>query len=100
MKIHMDDCRVHHTLETSRKIRRMKIERLSRPPHRSPDNFWFFGSAKTALRDRTFADADTVVEPLTDHFEGVTFEALQSVFQNWIERLEWIIRHSGQNLMK
>jgi hypothetical protein len=47
-----------------------------------------FGRAKTALLDRRFADADAVVEALTDLFHRVTFEELQSVFQNWIERLE------------
>jgi hypothetical protein len=36
-----------------------------------------------------------VVEALTDLSDSVTFEELRSGFQNWIERLEYIIRHNG-----
>jgi hypothetical protein len=43
----------------------MKIGRSIHPSY-SPDlslcDFWCFGEAKTALRDRTFVDADIVIE--------------------------------------
>ena len=103
MKIHMDNCRVHNALETSRAIGRMKIERLVQPPYSpdlSPCDFWFFGRAKTALQNRRFANADEVIEALTNLWDSVTFEELHSVFLNWIERLEWVIRHSGEYFTK
>jgi G3E family GTPase len=81
----------------------MKTERLAHPsdsPGMSPCNFWFVGWAKIALQNRRFADADAVVEGKTDLFDTVTFEELQSVFQNWIERLEWVVTHNGEYLMK
>jgi hypothetical protein len=37
-----------------------------------------------------------MVKGLTDLFDRVTFEELQSAFHNWIERLEWVIRHNGE----
>jgi hypothetical protein len=48
---------------------RMKVDGLVHPPcspDLSPCDFWFFGPAKTALLDRRFADADAVVEALTN----------------------------------
>jgi hypothetical protein len=45
MKIQMDNCREHNTLETSRAIGRIKIERLIQSPYSpelSPCNLWFF----------------------------------------------------------
>jgi hypothetical protein len=48
------------------------------------------------LQNRRFADTDAVVKGLADLLNSVTFEGLQSVFQNWIERLEWVIRHSAE----
>jgi hypothetical protein len=54
----------------------------------SPCNFWFVGWAKTVLQNRRFADADVVVKEVTGLFDSVTFEELQSLFENWIERLE------------
>jgi hypothetical protein len=81
----------------------MKTERLAHPPYSpdlSPCDFWFFGRAKTALQNRRFTDADAVIEALTDLFDSVTFEELQKVFQNGIERLEWVIRHTGEYFIK
>jgi hypothetical protein len=48
----------------------------------SQSDFCFFGSVKTALQNRRFADADALVEALTDLVDSVTFEELQSGFQN------------------
>jgi hypothetical protein len=81
----------------------MKDQRLVHPLYSldpSARALWFFGRAKTALRDRTFADADALVEPLTDLWDRVTSEALQSMFQNWIERSKWVIEHNGDCFIK
>jgi hypothetical protein len=55
---------------------------------------------QAALQNRRFADVDTVVEALTDLLGSVTSEELQSVFQNWIERLKSVIRHNGEHFIK
>jgi hypothetical protein len=63
----------------------MKIERLVDPaysPEVSQSDLYFFGSVKTALQNRRFADANAVVKALTDLFDSVTFEELRSGFQN------------------
>jgi hypothetical protein len=72
-------------METLQAIGRMKIERLADPaysPELNQSNFCFFGSVKTALQNRRFADANAVVDALTDLRETVTFEELRSGFQN------------------
>jgi hypothetical protein len=69
----------------------MKIKRLVHPVyslHPSPSDFWIVGLAKIALRDKRSADGDTLVEGWTHICDGLTFEELQSVFQNWTDRLE------------
>jgi hypothetical protein len=38
------------------------------------------------LQNGRFADVHAVVEALTGLFDSVTFEELQNVLQNWIER--------------
>jgi hypothetical protein len=72
-------------METLQAIGRMKLERLVDPdysPELSQSDFFFFGSVRTALQNRRFADGDAVVEALTDLFDSVTFEELWSRFQN------------------
>jgi hypothetical protein len=60
--------RVQNTPETWQKMGRMKIERLIDrlySPDLRPCDFWSFGRAKIALRDRRFADMDAVLGALT-----------------------------------
>jgi hypothetical protein len=81
----------------------MKTEILAHPSYShgmSPCNLWLFGWAKTALQNRRFADADVVIKGLTDLFDSISFEELQSLFQNWIEILEWVIGHNGEYFIK
>jgi hypothetical protein len=44
--------------------------------------------------------ADAMVRALSDLFERVTFDELQSVFQNWTERLKSVITHNGEYFAK
>jgi hypothetical protein len=63
----------------------MKIERLADPaysPELNQSDFFFFGSVKPALQNRRSADANAVVDALTDLCDTVTFEELRSGFPN------------------
>jgi hypothetical protein len=103
MFIHMDNCRVHNCQESSCKIQRMKMTRLPHPaysPDLSPCDFWFFGFAKTSFRDLQFDSPEAIIEHLSDLFDGLTFDELQSVFHEWIQRLRWVIDHEGDYFIK
>jgi hypothetical protein len=41
-----------------------------------------------------------MVRALRALFDSVIFDELQSVFQNWIERLKSVIRHLGEYFIK
>jgi hypothetical protein len=99
MKIHMDNCRVHNAQQITDKIRSRKLQRLDHPaysPHLSPFDFRFFGRAKTAIQTKSFKDPDELIEALTNLFDSITFEELQSVFHNWIRRMRWVIQKRGE----
>jgi hypothetical protein len=59
--------------------------------------FLVFGRAKTVLQNRRFVDSGDIVEALTSLFGSVTFNELHPLFQNWIRRLEWVIRKCGEH---
>jgi histone-lysine N-methyltransferase SETMAR len=95
----MDNCRVHNALDTADTLRVMKLPRVPHPPYSpdlSPCDFWFFGRAKVALQNQSFVDTDELLEALTDLSDSVTFGDLQSVFQDWMKRLDWVIKHDGE----
>jgi hypothetical protein len=90
-------------METLQAVGRIKIERLAHPsysPALSLGDFWVFGWAKTTLQNRIFADTDAMAEALIDAFASATFEQLQSVSQNCIERFEWVIRYNGESFIQ
>jgi hypothetical protein len=46
-------------------------------------------------RIKLFDNADQLMQRLRSIFDQVTFEDLQQVFLNWMERLSWLAEHDG-----
>jgi histone-lysine N-methyltransferase SETMAR len=103
LSIPMENCKVHNATVSMAKIEKLKLTRLAHPaysPDISPCDFWFFGRARGALQNRTFLDSTALLEALAECWMTVTFDELQSVFLNWITRLEWVIQHGGDSFIK
>jgi hypothetical protein len=64
-------------------------------PDLSLCDFWFFGYAKEQLKDQPITDESHLEDKLTDIWERVSRDVLQSVFFEWMERLEWVIEHEA-----
>jgi hypothetical protein len=89
----MDNGRVYAAGDYIAEIQRLKMLRLPQPtysPELSLCDFWFFGFAKQAIQDEVFDNADQLMKRLHSIFDQVTFEDLQRVFLNWMERLSWV----------
>jgi hypothetical protein len=74
------------------------MTRLPQPaysPDLSPCDFRFFGFAKRAIQDEVFDNADHIMQRSHSIFNQVTYEDLQRVFFNWMERLSWVVEHNG-----
>jgi hypothetical protein len=57
-------------------------------PDLSPCNFWLFGILKEKMRDRAFQTVKDILDAVTLIWNAMSFEQVQSVFLNWMERLE------------
>jgi hypothetical protein len=94
----MDNARVHAAGDCIAEIQRLKMTRLPLPadsPNLSPCDFWFFGFAKHAIEDEVFDDVNQLMQCLHSIFDQVTFEDLQRVFLDWMERLSCVVEHNG-----
>jgi hypothetical protein len=73
---------------------RRRIGCLEHPPY-SPDlgprNFWLFGFLKEKLKDRQLRRVQSLHQAITDLWDELTFEDVQAVFLEWMNRLSWII---------
>jgi hypothetical protein len=56
-------------------------------PDLSPCNFWLFRFLKESMEGMELSTEDQIAEAITTIWRGVTFDTLQSVFQEWMQRL-------------
>jgi hypothetical protein len=48
---------------------------------------------KQKMKDREFSGVEEIMNAVQEIWREVTLQRLQSVFFNWIERLEYVIEH-------
>jgi hypothetical protein len=51
---------------------------------------------KGILKDQEFNSSDEIEEAITRPWDDLTFDNVQSVFQNWMILLAWIIENRGE----
>jgi hypothetical protein len=82
----------HNGYKVTGDLDNLKLDRVPYPPYLpdlSPCDFWLFGMLKQAIRDWEFHTVEEIVSAFHEVWSQVTSEDLQSVFFNWIERLEY-----------
>jgi hypothetical protein len=85
------------------KIREASVSRLPHPPNSSdlsPCDFWLFETLKRVLKDREFNSSDEIEEVITEVWDEFTFDEVQSVFHNWMNRFTWLIENGGEYIIE
>jgi histone-lysine N-methyltransferase SETMAR len=80
------------------KLESRHIVRAPHPPYSpdlSPCDCWLFGFLKEKMKDRVFRSEEELSEVIVENWNVLTFADIQRVFQNWMERLIWVIGNSG-----
>jgi hypothetical protein len=85
----------HDLSETNRRERVLKANLLLEELRADEGNEF----ANTMTGDESWFsfsyESDSMFATLTFLFDQVTFEGLQRVFLNWMERLSWVVEHDG-----
>jgi hypothetical protein len=48
------------------------------------------------LKDREFHSSDEIQQAIAEAWNDLTVDEDQSVFQNWMSRLAWVIENGGE----
>jgi hypothetical protein len=48
------------------------------------------------MKGMEFSTEDQIVSAITTIWQDVTFDTLQSVFQEWIQQLNWVTENNGE----
>jgi hypothetical protein len=69
-------------------------------PDLSPCDLWLIGFLKEKLRDRRLGWVQSFRQAITDLWDELTFEDVQTVFLEWMNRRSWVIENKGEYFIK
>jgi hypothetical protein len=95
----MDASKSHDSGKIQGKFDINSLVRAPHPPYSpdlSPCDFWFFGMAKGKKKDREFHTVQDLPRGLTEIWNDLTCEEVQSVFIEWKIRVTWVIENGGE----
>jgi histone-lysine N-methyltransferase SETMAR len=99
----MDNTKCHNAKKITGKLQKKHITREAHPPYSpdlSPCDVWFFGMVKQKIKDREFCSVQEILRSLSDAWSDLTFEDIQRVFLEWMDRLTWVIENDGEYFPK
>jgi hypothetical protein len=65
-------------------------------PDLAPSDFYFFGRLKTTMNGCLFEDENELLTSITSELNKISRETLETVFQEWVLRLEQCIDTGGE----
>jgi hypothetical protein len=66
----------------------------------SPFDYWLFEFLKESMKGMELTTEYHIVEAITAIWRGATFEIMQLVFQEWMQRLTWGIDCNGEDSLE
>jgi hypothetical protein len=97
--VHMDNSMCHNGNKISEKLAKRSIERAPHPPDSpdiSPCDFWLFGMLKHKMKEREIQSQPVILSTVAKMWNDLTFEDVQSLFQEWMAGLTWVIGNNGE----
>lgn len=98
LTLHLDNSKVHNSKWSTLEYTKKGFKRAPHPaysPDVAPSDFFLFGFLEEKLKGKSFADVDEFEEALLEILGSISIEIKKKVFNHWIERCDWIIKHDG-----
>ena len=96
--LHLDNCRVHNSKQSSEKIEASGFKRTPHPPYSpdvAPSDFFLFGYTKLNLKGFKCDDVDDLVEKIYEILHKISKQKRKEVFEAWIKRCDYVSTHGG-----
>lgn len=97
--LHLDNCRVHNSKVSMKKINELGFSRAPHPPYSpdlAPSDFYLFGYIKNRLKGKRFKSRDDLKEEIFEILRSISIEKRKSVFEEWIHRCQWVSTNDGR----
>jgi hypothetical protein len=97
--VHLDNAHPHNSRQSSDCLQGTKSQRMLQPAHSpdlTPSDFLLFGFLKRQLQGVHLADREAVKSRICQIFSEIDREVLISVFVEWMEWLQWVIKNEWE----
>ena len=84
----------------------MNLSSFKRTPHPpyspdlAPSDFFLFGYVKTKLMGHSFQTREELFEAIFEIIEGIPQSLKLKVFDEWMNRCQWVHSHNGEYFQK
>jgi histone-lysine N-methyltransferase SETMAR len=99
--IHMDNAPCHRAAISRNAFHNTNLIEMPQPPY-SPDlapcDFFLFGYLKNRMKGFHFRNSESLLEKAQEIVSSIPRSVRPSVFHDWIERLETVVRIGGEYL--
>ena len=96
--LHFDNALPHTSNASTKFLVDNGFKRAPQPPYSpdlAPSDFFLFGFLKNQLEGEKFDDFEQLHEKINEILTEISKETLAKVFDEWIERCQWVINNKG-----
>ena len=99
MWLHLDNCRIHNSKAAAEKVSLIHMKRAPQPaysPDLAPSDFFLFGYVKSQLKGASFKTREQLQSKIIQILNAIPSKMIRSVFEEWINRCQWVFQHKGE----
>jgi hypothetical protein len=96
--LHLDNAAAQNSGPSKECIRVTRAKQLPRPaygPNLAPSDFFVFGDIKERLTEFSDTNREELKNAIMVIFNAIDKDAIFAVFESWMRRVQWVIRHHG-----
>lgn len=96
--LHLDNCRVHNSFDSSQKYDEYGFKRTPHPPYSpdiAPSDFYLFGYVKDRLKGKKFSSPEDLKDAIIEILNSISRDKRKDVFTEWIKRCTWVTNNGG-----
>jgi histone-lysine N-methyltransferase SETMAR len=101
--IHMDNSPIHKPKVAIQKIVSMRVKLAPHPPYSpnlAPSDFFLVGYIKQKIAGHEFVSPDDLLEAIREEFERLSKSFLESLFDEWLIRLQTYLDYQGSYFLE
>jgi hypothetical protein len=103
LMVHLANARSPNSRKSETALRATKVRRIPAPaysPDLTPSDFFLFGMLKERMSGTSYSSPYELISVTSGLIASLPKDRLVSIYNNWMKRLNWVIKHRGEDYRK